>query len=176
MRRAILGMVAVLLLLAAPVFGADDVKELRKELAGLTRQIRTAEQKALRTDALKELKKAEMDAVKALQKAASEIPEIKEVDGKLAEARKQMMELTKQRRALEKKNAEALAEPNKTVSEAKAAVKAALAEVPGVKELLAKKAELEAKVKAAGGGRRKPPVRKPRKKKVPAGDAAGGGM
>jgi len=178
MRHSVWIVVLMVLAMAVPVLAGEDVKALRKEMADLTRKIRTAERKAWSNEDVKALRKAATDAQKELMKAASEIAEIKEVDQKLGELRKQQGELMKQRNELMKKNAEVLAEPKKKVAEAHAAVKKAISELPEMKPLIEKQTELKAKLKAASGAR-KPRTRKPRDKKPrvrkPKPAAGGGG-
>ena len=177
--------VLALVLLAVPVFAGEDWKALNTELQQVRRQVRTAEHKALRTEAFKELKKAEMDAMKELRKATSEIPEVKEVETQLTELRKQMSGLMKKRMELEKKNAEALAEPKKKVADAKAATRKALTELPELQPLYTKQKELQDKLKAARGARQRKPrgegknkgprkARKPKVKKAPKADEGAG--
>ncbi|MFW6157931.1 MAG: hypothetical protein ACOC8E_01070 [Planctomycetota bacterium] len=156
--------------LAVPAMAAEDRKAVQAEWRMLYRELRAAERKALQGDELKELKKAEMEARKAYRKALDEIPEVKEVATKLEELEKQRRELQKQLMEVRKKNADEVADEKKAADDASAALKAALAEVPGIKELYAKQAELKEKMKALRGARK--PRAKARKEAQKEGGAA----
>lgn len=121
--RQVLGVMAVALLLAAPALGADKA-ELRKQLNDVNNEIRAAEEKAKKDPKYADQVKAVADAQKALDKACSDIPEIKEVDTKLADARKKAMDLQKERQTLmgKHKDDEALKAPKQALADAMAAL------------------------------------------------------
>ncbi len=146
MRTVLAGMI-LSMLLAAPVFAAENAQTLRKEFGEVNKQIRAAMRKASKDENVRELRKALRKEKRAFGKACGAVPEVQEIDKKLAE-------LKKQRGDLIEKN-EDLAEPRTAYKDALGAYDKAVDELTGLGELRKKQAELRQKMQALREQRRK---------------------
>jgi hypothetical protein len=148
MRNSLMTIAALALTAALPA-AAQDLKELRNDLKELQSELRNITKKALQDAGVKEARGKQRATDKAFKKAASELPAIKDLDGKLKELKAQIAALTKQRAELLETSA-ALADTRAALEQAAAGMQKALEVFPGFKEINDRKTAMEAKIKAAG--------------------------
>jgi len=135
---------AISLFIATGQVFAETPDELKAQLKAIDEQIRSEQSKRRDTEQFRQASKTVIDAEMALNNAAKEIPEVKEIDSEVDALNKKLVELTRKRNDAISKNA-ALADKKKTVEEARKTMQDAMGQNV-VRDLFAKRTELNLKL------------------------------